>query len=369
MKSFPLPARFRRFFRALKRATLALFAETREPASTSPSAWVGRWIRQKDGSVVFKNRRVGSASSASQTGETFASSAESRFVVLDGDDFPSLLIPAPPASSRASIGAENFALERVALPNGVRTIGRNAFQNARFLKTVRFPSDLETIEFGAFMNSELETATLPPGLRTIESCAFCGCKLTTVALPDGLETLADSAFSDCRRLTAFCVGEKSRRFRAIDGVLFNRDATELIRYPQGKTDAEYVVPASVEKIAPRAFENCRSPTSITLPPNLESIGDGAFGGCRSLKSITLLGDVRTIGRDAFGGRRFSTTATLPNGTQTPLDDWLRTTEKRQANANEQRRVPQTLRVFRRLSRLTRTERRFFEKNVPATKNA
>ncbi len=42
-----------------------------------------------------------------------------------------------------------------------------------------------------------------------------------------------------------------------DGVRFNRDGTELPRFPPDKKDANYVVPSSVKKIADAAFSGLR----------------------------------------------------------------------------------------------------------------
>ncbi|MBQ1654437.1 MAG: leucine-rich repeat protein, partial [Bacteroidales bacterium] len=47
------------------------------------------------------------------------------------------------------------------------------------------------------------------------------------------------------------------------------------------------IPNSVTSIGGRAFEECRSLTSITIPKSVTSIGDGAFGGCERLDSNTV----------------------------------------------------------------------------------
>ena len=74
----------------------------------------------------------------------------------------------------------------------------------------------------------------------------------------------------------------------MDGVLFNKDKTELIKYPSGKTETEYIVPDSVKSIENSAFEGCSNLTSIEIPKSVTSIGTFAFIACSNLTSITIL---------------------------------------------------------------------------------
>ena len=58
---------------------------------------------------------------------------------------------------------------------------------------------------------------------------------------------------------------------------------------------------SVTGIGARAFEDCRSLTSLTIPNSVTSIGDDAFYGCTSLASVTIPNSVTSIGIGAFSG--------------------------------------------------------------------
>ncbi len=81
--------------------------------------------------------------------------------------------------------------------------------------------------------------------------------------------------------------------------MFNKDKSELITYPAGKTDSEYAIPNSVTSIGNYAFENCTNLTSVTIPDSVTSIGRYAFYDCTSLTSVTIPNSVTSIGDGAF----------------------------------------------------------------------
>lgn len=335
MKTFFPSLRFQRFLLVLTFATasfafaapFALFAES--PPDETPLESGRYWFQKEDGSVEWRFVSLENASPErrAEVRKRLASPEKATSEPFN-DRFYKIFVPAPPAGKDASIAANAFnypgeynSLEMGAawLPDGVRSIGAEAFYECYNLESVRLPNDLESIGDSAFFSCNLTTISFPNGLRSIGSDAFYHCEFATVALPDALETLAASAFSDCDELTAFSVGEKNRYFSAVDGVLFNKDQTELLQYPRNRQASEYVVPESVKKIGPNAFDGCRALTSITLPANLESIGKNAFNGCRALTSLTLPPNLKSIGLGAFDGCRALTTITIPVAVETLSD--------------------------------------------------
>lgn len=53
-------------------------------------------------------------------------------------------------------------------------------------------------------------------------------------------------------------------FASIDGVLFNKDLTQIIRYPQAKYGSQYTIPNSVTHIGYEAFSGCYALQSIHI---------------------------------------------------------------------------------------------------------
>ena len=73
----------------------------------------------------------------------------------------------------------------------------------------------------------------------------------------------------------------------VNGVTFNKDKTELIKYPAKRRSSFYSIPNDVETISSYAFENCRNLTTLFIPRSVESIEMAAFHGCSNLKNILL----------------------------------------------------------------------------------
>ena len=73
------------------------------------------------------------------------------------------------------------------------------------------------------------------------------------------------------------------------------------------------IPASVTSIEWYAFANCRSLKSIMLPKGVTSIESGTFNGCMGLKSITIPASVTSIGDWAFSGCDGLTSITISKG--------------------------------------------------------
>jgi len=81
--------------------------------------------------------------------------------------------------------------------------------------------------------------------------------------------------------------------------LYNKNRTELIKYPIGKTATSFTIPNSVIEIRSDAFSYCQSLISVTIGNSVTSIGSIAFSDCESLTSVTIPNSVESIGPYAF----------------------------------------------------------------------
>ena len=146
---------------------------------------------------------------------------------------------------------------------------------------------VDSIGCFAFSNHHnLTSVILPTSLRSIERYAFWGCqKLTSVALSANLNAIDSTAFVDCSNLTTFNVSPDNPSFCTVDEVLFSKDKTTLVTYPNGKLRGSYTVPNGVTAIGDDAFHHCLNLVSLTLPATLKTVGLDAFGRCKNLKEI------------------------------------------------------------------------------------
>lgn len=102
-----------------------------------------------------------------------------------------------------------------------------------------------------------------------------------------------------KKFKAIHVHEDNPHFCSVDGVLFSKDMTRLIRYPCGKKEEEYIVPETVVIIENSAFDCNVYLKSIVLPKSLKRIESFAFGRCNSLVNINLPKGLEYIGDECF----------------------------------------------------------------------
>ena len=184
----------------------------------------------------------------------------------------------------------------------VTSIGYAAFYNCSCLTSVTIPNSVTSIGSDAFYGcSSLTSLTIPNSVTSIGDWAFFGCSsLGSVTIPNSVTSIGVEAFVICRSLTSIDVASNNTNYSSIGGVLFNKDQTSLIQYPDGKQGA-YTIPNSVTSIGEAAFAFCTSLTSVTIPNSVTSIGTEAFRSCTSLTSVTIGNNVTSIGVWAFYG--------------------------------------------------------------------
>ncbi|UTY23393.1 leucine-rich repeat protein [Treponema denticola] len=84
-------------------------------------------------------------------------------------------------------------------------------------------------------------------------------------------------------------------------------------YTGDKPKGKIIIPAGINHIGKRAFEDCRDLTSISLPESLTKIGIAAFMDCGGLTSISLPESLTEIGSSAFSYCSSLKSISLPAG--------------------------------------------------------
>ena len=176
------------------------------------------------------------------------------------------------------------------------------------------PDTVKIIGDGAFSNvSALKTIDLPNGVTTIGSAAFEYCyALSGIDIPASVTEVGWRAFSGCYQNASINVDSKNANYCSVDGVLFNIDKTELIRYPAANTNSEYVIPHTVKTICDDAFSGAYNLETIDIPNSVTSIAAYSFNECRALASIEIPASVTEINDGIFSGCTILTSITLPN---------------------------------------------------------
>ena len=169
----------------------------------------------------------------------------------------------------------------------VTSIGFSAFYWCEGVTSIALPNSITSIKNQAFWGcTGLSSLSIPSTVRTIGNNAFYSCRgLASITIPGSVTRLEGDDFSDCTNLTAILVEESSLNYCSVNGVLFNKDKSMIVRYPVGKQETSYTIPDSVTIIGSGAFEDCTNLTSITIPGSVNTVNYDAFEDCRSLTSI------------------------------------------------------------------------------------
>ena len=181
-----------------------------------------------------------------------------------------------------------YALRRVTLPSGITEIGEELFLGCSSLTEIVIPENVTTIRWWAFYNClSLTTVTIPSNLTSVAHQAFDGCSsLESLHLPATVTDLDSNAFINCNKLS-LSIDESNPNFKSIDGILYNKDCTEIV-YVSKDISGSVVIVDGVTEIG-NAFSGCEYLTEITLPNSLTlAYGENhLFSSCTGLKRISV----------------------------------------------------------------------------------
>ncbi len=198
-------------------------------------------------------------------------------------------------------------------------IGRYAFANCFFIRTLTISDGIEFIEDGAFASCDnLEKVLLPTSLKRIGSLerpvldmvskgAFYGCAIRKIDLPGSVTYLGRRSFAECKSLAQI---KLSMSITEIKEQTFENCAAL----------SSVVLPVELIRIGENAFKNCSSLEKIRFPLSLRKIEQNAFAGCTSITAILLNEGLTTIGRDAFKGCLSLRTFIMPS-TVSRIEDY------------------------------------------------
>lgn len=182
----------------------------------------------------------------------------------------------------------------------------------------------------------LTEINIPNSVTSIGTDAFRGCTgLTEINIPNSVTSIGRDAFEGCTGLEIINVADDNTEYSSLDGILYNKDKSSLLRCPEGKQISSFVIPNSVTSIGwgafygctglteinipdvvitieGCAFYDCTGLTSISIPISVTYIGSSVFEGCTGLTSISLHPFITSIGSSAFAGCTNLTSIDIPN---------------------------------------------------------
>lgn len=230
----------------------------------------------------------------------------------------------------------NSKLETVAIPNAVATIGTGAFGACETLtaisvnstntvyssnegvlfdksqsllhtypggKTGTFavPATVTKINDEAFYGSNVAAVAMNDKTQSIGDKAFNSCKeLTSIDIPSSVSTIGQSAFENSSKLEAINVSGSNNKYSSEEGILYDKNKTQLITYPENKQGASVDIPGTVSSIENAAFSGSKL-ISVNIPSSVTSIKESAFKNNSKLEAVEIPSSVKTIQNLIFSG--------------------------------------------------------------------
>lgn len=133
-------------------------------------------------------------------------------------------------------------------------------------------------------------AVIPEGVKDIRYHAFDDRdELTSIHIPNSLYPWEEGEINfglwNCDELVEITANEDNPNYVSVNGVLYSRDMTALIRCPNAIDTKRFVIPDTVIDILDDAFAECYNIEEIVIPSSIELISFSAFCNCSSLKKV------------------------------------------------------------------------------------
>ena len=210
-------------------------------------------------------------------------------------------------------------IEKIVLPNSVRTIGRKAFAGCAGLKEIVMPETMGALGAGAFLGcNSLRKIVIPQGILHLERAVLQNCtSLLEVSLPDTLESISFDCFRNTELMNEFQKGEAEALYIGkwlicirsdFEGKLVIKEETvgsaDCYCVPEGDKQrrlSAVVFPKTMRYIGMETFCRCADLKCVHLPEGILSVGKGTFRDCTNLKNIVIPESVQNVEEWAFMG--------------------------------------------------------------------
>ena len=228
-------------------------------------------------------------------------------------------------------------VEHVVIEEGITSIGNCMFEKCTKLESVQIAESVEKIGDSAFFSCE---------------------NLQNILIPKNVKAIGEYVFSNTYKLGDIEVDQDNQYYSTVDGILYNKDQTDLIFVPDSKTEcnisAKVVSFAGIDlKTYPYNVRQCRSilgsgnsalqsitvasdnpvitsddgalytkdkrvllacppkKKSLIVPAETQIIGYGAARDCKELASVSLPEGLKEISRVGFSGCTSLKEITIP----------------------------------------------------------
>lgn len=138
-------------------------------------------------------------------------------------------------------------------------------------------------------------------VTALDNKPICDKFTKEINIPSTVTKIGLHAFDGMSNLSKINVAKENEKYRSVNGVLFNKSGTILIKFPIKAQFQEYEIPNTVRTIKENAFQNSYTIKKITMSDKVNSIGAMAFQNCKFLTEIKLSDKIDKFDRRLFDG--------------------------------------------------------------------
>ena len=184
----------------------------------------------------------------------------------------------------------------------VTQIGSNAFAGCNQMTLIDIPEGIVKINEWAFDGcSGLEYLEFPNSLVSIARGAFYGCSnVSSINITRNLTDIAYNVFYPFHKVSHYTCSALNPKYRAVDGIIYTKDLTKLVAYPQAAPATSFVVPSTVTILGDYCLHNCDNLTDVTIHDGVTEFGMNIFSYCDNIESIYVPDGVTKMGVTVFG---------------------------------------------------------------------
>lgn len=202
----------------------------------------------------------------------------------------------------------------------------------------KVPDGVESLDMAAFQSTKVKTLDL----NDVITAKFHSDYITTIKL--GINTQHVQANYN-PGIAEFIVPDENPYFSAIDGILFNKDQTEVVKCPEAKNIGTYSIPETVTTLGNYSFSYLVNPANIICNAALQNIGNyvfsagkitsvdfsactgltslgtNTFSNAFSLVSMSIPSAITSLGEGFFRNCASLTTVNIPAGSLTTIGSY------------------------------------------------
>ena len=146
--------------------------------------------------------------------------------------------------------------------------------------------------------TKIKKITLPNTITFLGDETFINLKnLKEISIPFNVTSINALHFQGCINLETIKINKNNANYTSIDGVLFNKNKTKIIKFPPGKKST-FTGPSSLERVEQYSFNQTKNIETVKLKKNVKYIGDYAFA-YSNIKKIYFYGEKPEFGKNVF----------------------------------------------------------------------